>query len=121
MYVWAETIKVIPFIWLCVIALVFITQKPAQWLTGKIIEKDDSFNAHIVVNILCNVFLMSIFLTVIGTWIGTKQVSMEPVYTFFYKWPRNFAVSFAVESLVAQPIARWVLLKLHRKKDVGIH
>nr|WP_320027344.1 hypothetical protein [uncultured Acetobacterium sp.] len=117
MDVWAEAIKIIPFIWIAVIGLVLITYKPAGWMTGKIIEKDDSFAAHMVVNILCNVFLMSIFLTVIGTWIGSRQVSMEPMVLFFYKWPRNFAISLAVEALIAQPIARLVILKLHQLKD----
>lgn len=117
MEVWAEAIKMIPFIWLTVIALVLITYKPAGWLAGKIIEKDDSFAAHIVVNILCSVLLMSIFLTVIGTWIGNRQVSMEPIVLFFYKWPRNFAISLVVEALIAQPIARLVILKLHQIKD----
>ena len=117
MYVWADAIKIIPFIWICVIALVLITYKPAEFLTSRIIEKGDSFNSHIVINILCTVFLMSIFLTVIGTWIGSRQVSMEPIRMFFYKWPRNFAISFAIESLIAQPIARVVLLKMHQFKD----
>jgi len=117
MYVWADAIKIIPFIWVCVIALVLITYKPAEFLTSRIIEEEDSFNSHIVINILCTVFLMSIFLTVIGTWIGSKQVSMEPIRMFFYKWPRNFAISFAIESLIAQPIARVFLLKMHQFKD----
>ncbi|KNZ43500.1 hypothetical protein [Acetobacterium bakii] len=120
MEVWADAIKIIPFIWVAVIALVLITYKPAGWMTGKIIEKDDSFAAHIVVNILCNVLLMSIFLTVIGTWIGSRQVSMEPIVLFFYKWPRNFAISFAVEALIAQPIARLVMLKLHQLEDARL-
>ncbi|WP_303871048.1 hypothetical protein [Acetobacterium wieringae] len=67
MDVWAEAIKIMPFIWLTVIVLVLLTYKPASWLTGKIVAKDDSFSAHMVVNILCSVFLMSIFLTIIGT------------------------------------------------------
>ena len=70
-----------------------------------------------IVNTLCTVFLMSIFLTVIGTWIGTRQISMEPIRMFFYKWPRNFAISFAVEALIAQPIARFVMLKMHTAMD----
>jgi len=115
--VWAGVLKVIPFIWLSVIALVFLTYKPAEWLTGKIVDKDDSFNAHIVVNILCTVFFMSIFLTVIGTWIGSGHITAEPIRMFFYKWPRNFAISFAVEALFAQPIARFVMLKFHQMKD----
>jgi len=115
--VWGDALQVIPFIWLSVIALVLITYKPAEWMTARIVAKDDSFNAHIVVNILCTVFLMSIFLTVIGTWIGGRQVSIEPIRLFFYKWPRNFAISFAVESCIAQPIARWVMQKLHQIQD----
>jgi hypothetical protein len=115
--VWVDVLQVIPFIWLSVIALVLLTFKPAECLTRKIIDSGDSFNAHIVVNILCTVFLMSIFLTVIGTWIGSRQISIEPVRLFFHKWPRNFAISFAVEALFAQPIARFVMLKLHQAKD----
>lgn len=117
MYVWADAIKIIPFIWICVIALVLITYKSAEWLTSRIIEEGDSFNSHIAINILCTVFLMSIFLTVIGTWIGNRQMSMEPISMFFYKWPRNFAISFAIELLIAQPIARLVILKLHQITD----
>lgn len=117
LYIWADAIKVIPFIWLCVIVLVLITYKPAEWMTSRIIEQEDSFNAHIIVNILSTVFLMSIFLTVIGSWIGNRHVSMEAVSLFFYKWPRNFAISFAVEACIAQPAARFVMLKLHQAKD----
>ena len=106
----------LPFIWLSVIALVLLTYKPAARLTKKIIAKDDSFNAHIIVNILCTVLMMSVVLTVVGTWIGSQQISLDPITHFFYKWPRNFAISFAVELLVAQPIARFVMLKLHQIK-----
>ena len=84
--IWKNAIKMIPFIWICVIVLVLATYKPAEWMTGKIVEKDDSFNAHVIINILCTVFLMSIFLTVIGTWIGSGTITMEPINMFFYKW-----------------------------------
>ena len=117
MYVWAEAFKIMPFIWISVICLVIITFKPAEWMTSKIVEKDDSFNSHSVINILCTVFLMSIFLTVIGTWIGTGKISIDPINMFFYKWPRNFAISFAVELCIAQPIARAVMVKIHQIKD----
>jgi hypothetical protein len=115
--VWADVLTVIPFIWLSVIALVFLTFKPAEWLTKKIVSEGDSFNAHIVINIMCTVLLMSIFLTVIGTWIGSRHISIDPIKFFFYKWPRNFAISFAVEALFAQPIARVVLFQMHKVKD----
>lgn len=117
LYVWADVLKVLPFIWLSVVALVLITYKPAEWLTSKFTNEGDSFSAHIIVNILCTVFLMSIFLTVIGTWIGCRSITLEPIVGFFHKWPRNFAVSFGIELLVAQPIARFVMFKLHQHLD----
>ncbi|MDR0916223.1 MAG: hypothetical protein LBN02_03440 [Oscillospiraceae bacterium] len=115
--VWVDVLHVIPFIWLSVVALVLLTYKPAEWLTGKIAAKGDSFRATITINILCTVLLMSVFLTVIGTWIGSRTFNFEPIRLFFFKWPRNFAISFAIEALFAQPIARAVLYKLHRAKD----
>lgn len=42
---------------------------------------------------------------------------MEPIEHFFFRWPRNFAVSFAVEALVAQPIARAAMNRLHLTLD----
>lgn len=117
MYIWADVLKVMPFIRMSVVALVLITHKPAELLTNSIINKDDSFNSHIIVNTLCTVLIMSIFLTVIGTWIGTRHISMEPINMFFYKWPRNFAISLGVELCIAQPIARFVMLKIHLIKD----
>lgn len=117
MQVWINTLKVMPLIWISVIILVLLTHKPASWMKSKIIATGDSFSAHIIVETLCTVFFMSIFLTVIGTWIGTGKISMEPIYMFFYKWPRNFAISFAVEILIAQPIARMVMVKIHKAND----
>lgn len=112
-YIWKDTLKVIPFIWLCVIALVLLTYKPAGFLTSRIVKEGDSFGSHITINILFSVLLMSVFLTVIGTWIGSRHISMEPIRFFFYKWPRNFAISLFVESCIAQPIARFVMVKFH--------
>lgn len=117
LYIWADTIKVIPYIWITVIALVLITYKPAEWLTSRVVKDSDGFGSHVLINIMFTVFLMSIFLTVIGTWIGTRHISIDPIRTFFYKWPRNFSISFFVEACIAQPIARLVILKLHKHKD----
>lgn len=117
LYVWKDVLTVLPFIWLSVIAIVLLTYIPAEKLTAAIVAEKDSFRSHIVVNILCTVFLMSILLTVIGTWIGTRSVTLEPIRMFFYKWPRNFAISLFVEMCIAQPIARFVIFKLHVWKD----
>lgn len=117
---WVYVLEVIPFIWICVIALVLITYKPAGFMTSKIVKQDDSFNAHIIVNILCTVLMMSIVLTVVGTWIGNRQISTDILNTFFYSWPRNFAISLGVEMLIAQPIARFVMVRLHKAKDLKL-
>lgn len=117
MDVWMDVLKVIPLIWCSVIALVLITYKPAELMTGKLVKEGDCFNAHIIVNTLCTVLLISIFMMVVATWSGSRNVSIELIRTFFYKWPRNFAISFAIEALAAHPIARTVLFKLHQIKD----
>lgn len=120
---WMATLKILPFIWLAVVAVVLLTYQPAGWLTSKIVAKQDSFNAHIIINILCTVLMMSVILTVVGSWIGQQQISMEPLQHFFYRWPRNFAIAFAVEALVAQPIARQAIFWLHKnsatEKELG--
>jgi hypothetical protein len=114
--VYKSTLSVIPFIWVSVIALVLLLHAPAEYLTKKIVAKDDSFRSRITINILCSVLLMSIVLTIIGTWIGSRHISLEPIRFFFHKWPRNFAISFAIEALFAQPIARAVLYRIHTKR-----
>ena len=120
LYIYQDVLTVLPFIWLSVIAIVLLTYVPAEKLTAKIVSEGDSFNAHIVVNILCTVFMMSILLTVIGTWIGTRSISWEPIQHFFYKWPRNFAISLFVEMCIAQPIARFVMKRLHLFQDAKV-
>ena len=118
--VWINTLQVMPLLLVVIIALVLLTHKPAVWMKSKFVKKEDSFYPHIIIETLCTVFLMSIVLTVVGTWIGTRHISMEPIYTFFYKWPRNFAIAFFVESLIAQPIARFVMFKLHTSQDAKV-
>jgi len=111
--VYRNALHTVPLIWPVVIVLVLLTEKPAGKLTHKIVREGDSFNSVILANILCCVLMMSVVLTVVGTWIGMRQISMAPIYSFVRNWPRNFAVSFAVESLIAQPIARFAMLKFH--------
>lgn len=117
MYVWSDVLKVLPFIWIVVVALVLITYVHASIITNKILKKDDSFNAHMIVSTLVTVFMMSIVLTVVGTWIGCRSITMEPIQHFFYKWPRNYSIALFVEMIIAQPIARYAMYKLHILKD----
>ncbi|EDN8189329.1 hypothetical protein GSY37_15095 [Listeria monocytogenes] len=117
---WIQTFEIMPFIWIVVVVLVLLTHTPASKVTNQLIAKEDSFNAHMIVSCLVNVVMMSAILTVVASWIGMKMISWAPIEQFFYKWPRNFAVSFLVEVGIAQPIARFVLLKKHMQEDKKI-
>ncbi|KAF6574681.1 hypothetical protein H6F38_27955 [Paenibacillus sp. EKM208P] len=111
-----ETLKIIPFMWIIVVLLVRLVAGP---LVGKVIpkfvEQTDGFNARVLLNTLLNVTVLSVLLTIIGTWVGTKQISLEPFQNFFHSWFRNFGVAFWIGLLVAQPIARFAMKKNTRK------
>lgn len=114
---WAMSLRAMPFIWVGVISCVLVTYYPAEWATRRILDEGDSYNAHILTNILVTVCMMSVILTVVAPWIAAGGVSMEPIEHFFFRWPRNFAISFFVEALIAQPIARTAMNRLHTVLD----
>ncbi len=116
--VYIRTLQVIPFVWICVILLVTLVANPiVNQLVQKFVAPADGFNARVLFTILFSVTILSILLTVIGTWIGLREISMEPIRTFFYDWPRNFFIAFWVEALIAQPIARFTMKKLHVSQE----
>lgn len=106
-----------PYIWIVVVILVLLTHNPATKISNKLIKKDDSFNANMIVSCLVNVFIMSIVLRIVATWIGMGKITTIPFQTFPNNWPRNFAIAFFVEAIIAQPIARFIILKMHRHID----
>ncbi|WP_026907385.1 hypothetical protein [Paucisalibacillus globulus] len=113
-----ETLKVIPFVWVCVILLVTLVANPiVSRLVPKFVAPTDGFNARVLFNILFSVTILSILLTIIGSWIGMREVSMEPIHNFFYMWPRNFFIAFWIEALIAQPAARFAMKQLHAAKS----
>lgn len=116
--VYLDTLKIIPFMWIIVVLLVKLVAGP---LVGKVmpkfVGKTDGFNARVLLNTLLNVTVLSIVLSVVGTWVGTKQISLDPLKNFLHIWPRNFGVAFWIELLVAQPIARFVMKTLHARQE----
>lgn len=112
-----RTFEVLPFIWIVVVLLVLLTHVPASKVTNFLISKEDSFNSHMIINCLVNVIMMSIILTVVGSWIGMRTISWLPIEQFFYKWPRNFTIAFLVECFIAQPFARLIIMKKHQMED----
>jgi hypothetical protein len=112
-----ETLKIIPFMWIIVVLLVRLVAGP---LVGKVMPRfvgqTDGFNARVLLNTLLNVTVLSILLTIIGNWVGTKQIGLEPFQNFFHSWFRNFGVAFWIELLIAQPIARFAMKKIHARQ-----
>lgn len=116
--VYIDTLKIIPFMWIIVVLLVRLVAGP---VVGKVMPKfmgqTDGFNARVLFNALLNVTVLSILLSIIGTWVGTKQISLEPFKNFLHIWPRNFGIAFWIELLVAQPIARFAMKTLHASQE----
>lgn len=115
--VYIETLKILPIMWIIVVLLVRLVAGP---IVGKVmpmfVGKTDGFNARVLLNTLLNVTVLSLFLSVIGTWVGMGEISLEPFKNFLYIWPRNFAIAFWIELLIAQPIARFAMKKLHQSQ-----
>ena len=115
--VWARCLQVIPWIFLCSVVLVFLTRRPADGLAALFKSETDSFNGQLIFDLLCGVLLMSVLMTLIGPMFGKREISYEPFERFFYRWPRNYALTLAVEAFIAQPIARLIMLRIHQHKN----
>ncbi|WP_436374647.1 hypothetical protein [Cytobacillus sp. BC1816] len=80
-----ETLKIIPFMWVIVVLLVRLVAGPlAGRMMPRFAGQTDGFNARILLDTLLNVTILSIFLTIIGTWVGSKKISLEPFQNFFH-------------------------------------
>ncbi|RBP90088.1 hypothetical protein DFO70_110195 [Cytobacillus firmus] len=112
-----ETLKIIPFLWVIVVLLVRLVAGPlAGRMMPRFAGQTDGFNARILLDTLLNVTILSIFLTIIGTWVGSKKISLEPFQNFFHSWFRNFGAAFWIELVIAQPIARFAMKRIHARQ-----
>lgn len=114
---YTDVLVVLPFIWLTVVAVVLVTYKPAGLLAKKITKGQGSFLGITTVSILCSVLMISFCMTIFGEWIGTRTFSVAPLANIYVNWPRNFGFALATELLIAQPIARALLLLIHKRID----
>lgn len=110
-------IKLLPVFWIIamIIEPVFIG-RIAEKLVEKFTKPTDSFNAKILFRILFTVIGMSVCMTLIADVI-INGFSSEFFSSFLTNWPRNFVIVLIAESLVIQPIARFVMVKLHASQD----
>lgn len=84
-------------------------------IVRKFTEKEDSFNAILLFTVMFTVSGMSFCMTIIGDFIGHGWVIENGfLLRFFIAWPRNFAIVLVIELVIAQPIARKVMIVRHR-------
>lgn len=94
----------------------FVVSHFANLLIHKFSHDEDSFNAKLLFTILFTVLGMSFFMTFIGDVVGHGLVvNTGTLSRFVMAWPRNFGVVLALELLVAQPVARKVMVMIHTK------
>lgn len=111
-------IKAVPIIF--VIAMLvenFIVGKVVSFFMNKFTSNQDSFNAKILFNIVFCVTGMSFIMSFIGGLFDTG-FSIEILKNFPLHWPRNFFFAFWCECLIAQPFARFVMKKVHIRKNL---
>ncbi|UNK21292.1 hypothetical protein MNQ98_16105 [Paenibacillus sp. N3/727] len=115
--VYLDSLKIIPLMWIIVILSVRLIAGPlVAKLMPKFVGQTDGFNARVLLNTVLNVTVLSLWLSIIGTWVGTKQISLEPFENFLHIWPRNFGIALWIELLIVQPIARFAMKKLHARQ-----
>jgi len=110
-------LKTLPIMWIIVMVLEpAVVGRIAEALVKKFTQPTDSFNAKILFRILFTVLGMSAAMTLIGDIVG-NGFSTEIFTNWVQNWPRNFIIVLIAESLVIQPIARFVMVKLHESQD----
>lgn len=109
-------LKTIPiFIVLAMLIETFLVGRISSKLVDCFTEPSDSFNTKILFNILFCVTGMSIIFTLIGTMLSTG-FNKDLIYNFLIHWPRNFCIAMWIEILLAQPLARAIMTKIHNSK-----
>lgn len=108
-------IKTIPIMFVFVMVLEnLLVSKLANKLVNKFSDVNDSFNAKILFNILFCVTMISVIMTLLGPILG-NGISMKLITDFPIHWPRNFCIALWTELLLAQPLARLTMKKIHKK------
>ena len=109
-----------------------VVERVAGMVVGRFAAPTDSVNAHIVMNIVVCVLMMSATISLVGGIVGETIVFLmggpsvnvvELVANWTKIWPRNFCIAFWVEMLIAQPIARTVMVRMHAvnmKHDMAV-
>ena len=117
---WWEIAKFFPLMF--VIAMVvepLIVGRLAEKAMHTLSPATDSGNAKIMFRMVFTVFGMSLLMTSIGNAIGFG-LHGGLLARIAHDWPRNFLVVLVAEAVLIQPIARAVMVKLHRQTNADL-
>lgn len=112
-----DMLILLPIIWVIVMIIEPLAiGRFAEFLASKFISPTDGFAARIMFRTLFTVLGMSFTMTIVGDIMG-NGFTTEFFTNFIQIWPRNFLIALFLESLVIQPIARFVMVKMHEVQD----
>lgn len=115
--VWVTIGRSIPIVW--AVAMVwetFVVGRIGHKLVHIFTDPSDGFNANILFNIVFVVTMMSASMTILGPTVCGEPLR-ETLPGWIHHWPRNFCVAFWCECLLAQPIARRVMVLIHNRQE----
>jgi len=112
-----------PFIFLfAFVVSSFIVENIARRVVARFYRPGDSVNSMICYNLIIFVLMMSAIMSVLGPFAGQiagflfTGSAFDIAYLFENWpniWPRNFCIAFWTEMLIAQPVARRVMVRIH--------
>ncbi|WP_242542787.1 DUF2798 domain-containing protein [Vagococcus fluvialis] len=93
----------------------FVVSYFVNKLNTYFVHEKDSFNARILFTILFTVIGMSFTMTWIAPFVSSGfELSTISFNLFISNWPKNFGIVFALELLIAQPLARKLMVVIHK-------
>ncbi len=100
----------------------FVVERIARVVVGRFYVPGESANSMICYNLIAFVLMMSACMSILGPLAGQiaecifDNGSMDLghlIDNWQYIWPRNFCIAFWVELLIAQPVGRRVMVRMH--------
>lgn len=120
------SLTTLPVIWAAVmILMVSVVERVSDEGVRRFTDPTDGFNTRIVFKIIFCVTMMSAIMSFLGPFIGevlSGNITWACADEWIARWPTNFFVAFWVEMLIAQPVARSVMKRMHAcGSGVGVH
>lgn len=113
----ADTVIALPLLWVAIMLIMSLfVGRVSDAVVRRVLSPSDSANVRIVANIVVCVSLMSVIMTAVGPAVGSIPggfLNLSGFEDWLSNWPVNFCVAFWVEMLLAQPLARTVMKRMH--------